>query len=177
MHCVYECRDCGKVQCQGCSEINGPCCSEMADKFQQHAKAQSDTTGNSYEFISDPGRDSPESVMPGEDAFTTPKRGTIADTPELRPGWGHKPMRIRFPESTLACNRICPHCMNSGVKSDCTLMKNPFHDQHVCSKCEGFVDLSDYELPEDWEQCEVCNKKPIICKCSHCPREIVTHVN
>ena len=51
-------------------------------------------------------------------------------------------------------------------------MKNLFHDQHSCQKCGGFVDLTHYELDEDWEQCEVCQRKPVICKCSYCPREI-----
>ena len=166
--CVYECRDCGKTQCQACAETGGPCCNEMADKFQTQ---QSESTQNSYEFISDPGRDSPESVQ-GETAFTTPIRGKQPETPELRPGWGHKPMRIRFPESTLACNKICPHCLNSGVRSYCTLLKNPFHDQHMCSQCNGFVDITGYDVPEDWEMCEMCHRKPVTCKCSHCVREI-----
>ena len=157
VHCVYYCRDCTKEQCDQCFGNNGPCCPEMEEKVQQHQEqSKSECTGNSYEFISDPGPDSPESLMPGGPT-TPPRRDRQQDeAPELFGSWEHKPRRYRFPENHSVCNRRCPHCMNTGVRSYCTLMKTCFHDQHSCQKCGGFVDLTHYELDEDWEQCEEC---------------------
>ena len=80
--------------------------------------------------------------------------------------------RLRMNHCTY--NRFCPSCMNSGLRSYCILQKNLFHEDHICNQCSGFVDISNFELPEDWEKCEVCNIEPIVCRCSYCPREICT---